>query len=297
MLNETKKLRKFLREYFFFSTTERKGIIWLLCILILLISLPLFFDVVFPKQLFDINIYDIKSTVESQKTFTSFHKDEINNTPFNFDPNSCSDENFSQLGFSKFNIKMIRNYLSKGGKFKKSDDLKKIYGVNSGLYQKLEPFIVIRLNQNYSHQFSDSTKNKKVVTKKLVEINSADSIELVGLYRIGPATAAKIIDYRNKLGGFIKLEQLNEIWGFNEDLLYDLTGKIYVDASKAKIFNINAVTSDELKTHPYFKYKISNAIINYRKQHGSYSRIEDLKNIVIINDSIYKRISPYLKLN
>lgn len=296
MPNETKKIKKLLKEYFIFSTGERKGIIWLLAILITLISLPFFYGVIFPKQTFDIKISELKSLDENQKTFVSYH-DETENKLFNFDPNLISDEEFLLLGFSKFNIKTIRNYLSKGGKFRKPEDVKKIFGVKPELYQKLEPFIAINSIQNNYHSFSDSTKNKKVITKKVVEINSADSVELVGLYRIGPATSARIIDYRNKLGGFLKLEQLTEIWGFDEDILYDLNEKISVDASKAKIYNVNSVTADELKTHPYFKYKLSNAIVNYRKQHGNFLKMEDLKNIVLVNDSVYKRITLYLKLN
>jgi len=297
MPNETKKLKKLLKEYFVFSTGERKGIIWLLTILVLLISLPYFYGVMLPKQPLEIKITDLKSYDDAQKTLVSYHH-ETENKLFNFDPNIISDDEFSQLGFSKFNIKTIRNYLSKGGKFRKAEDVKKIFGVKPELFQKLEPFIVIKSAQNNNHSFSDSTKTqKKYITKKVVEINSADSIELVGLYRIGPATASRIIDYRNKLGGFLKLEQLTEIWGFDEDVLYDLNGKVTVDASKAIIHNVNTVSADELKTHPYFKYKLSNAIVNYRKQHGNFLKMDDLKNIVLINDSIYKRITLYLKLN
>lgn len=297
MPNETKKLKKLLKEYFVFSTGERKGIIWLLTILVLLISLPFFYSVMLPKQPLEIKITDLKSYDDAQKTLVSYHL-ETENKLFNFDPNIISDDEFSQLGFSKFNIKTIRNFLSKGGKFRKPEDVKKIFGVKLELFQKLEPFIVINPSQNNNHSFSDSTKTqKKYTTKKVVEINSADSIELVGLYRIGPATASRIIDYRNKLGGFLKLEQLTEIWGFDEDVLYDLNGKVMVDASKAIIHNVNTVSADELKTHPYFKYKLSNAIVNYRKQHGNFLKMDDLKNIVLINDSIYKRITLYLKLN
>ncbi len=297
MPNETKKLKKLLKEYFVFSTGERKGIIWLLTILVLLISLPFFYSVMLPKQPLEIKITDLKSYDDAQKTLVSYHL-ETENKLFNFDPNIISDDEFSQLGFSKFNIKTIRNFLSKGGKFRKPEDVKKIFGVKPELFQKLEPFIVINPSQNNNHSFSDSTKTqKKYTTKKVVEINSADSIELVGLYRIGPATASRIIDYRNKLGGFLKLEQLTEIWGFDEDVLYDLNGKVTVDASKAIIHNVNTVSADELKTHPYFKYKLSNAIVNYRKQHGNFLKMDDLKNIVLINDSIYKRITLYLKLN
>lgn len=297
MPNETKKLKKLLKEYFVFSTGERKGIIWLLTILVLLISLPFFYSVMLPKQPLEIKITDLKSYDDAQKTLVSYHL-ETENKLFNFDPNIISDDEFSQLGFSKFNIKTIRNFLSKGGKFRKPEDVKKIFGVKPELFQKLEPFIVIKSAENNNHSFSDSTKTqKKYTTKKVVEINSADSIELVGLYRIGPATASRIIDYRNKLGGFLKLEQLTEIWGFDEDVLYDLNGKVMVDASKAIIHNVNTVSADELKTHPYFKYKLSNAIVNYRKQHGNFLKMDDLKNIVLINDSIYKRITLYLKLN
>lgn len=297
MPNETKKLKKLLKEYFVFSTGERKGIIWLLTILVLLISLPFFYGVMLPKQPLEIKITDLKSYDDAQKTLVSYHH-ETENKLFNFDPNIISDDKFSQLGFSKFNIKTIRNYLSKGGKFRKPEDVKKIFGVKPELFQKIEPFIVFNTSQNNNHSFSDSTKTqKKFITKKVVEINSADSVELVGLYRIGPATASRIIDYRNKLGGFLKLEQLTEIWGFDEDVLYDLNGKVTVDASKAIIYNINKVSADELKTHPYFKYKLSNAIVNYRKQHGNFVKMDDLKNIVLINDSIYKRITLYLKLN
>ena len=297
MPNETKKLKKLLKEYFVFSTGERKGIIWLLTILVLLISLPFFYGVMLPMQPLEIKITDLKSYDDAQKTLVSYHL-ETENKLFNFDPNIISDDEFSKLGFSKFNIKTIRNFLSKGGKFRKPEDVKKIFGVKLELFQKLEPFIVIKSAENNNHSFSDSTKTqKKYTTKKVVEINSADSIELVGLYRIGPATASRIIDYRNKLGGFLKLEQLTEIWGFDEDVLYDLNGKVTVDASKAIIHNVNTVSADELKTHPYFKYKLSNAIVNYRKQHGNFLKMDDLKNIVLINDSIYKRITLYLKLN
>ncbi|MDP1727688.1 MAG: helix-hairpin-helix domain-containing protein [Bacteroidota bacterium] len=131
--------------------------------------------------------------------------------------------------------------------------------------------------------------------KKLeaLELNGADSISLVKLYKIGPVLASKIVSYRNKLGGFISLNQLTEIWGFDTDLLYDLEGKIFVDPKKIKIFNLNTVSFEELKQHPYFKINLSQAIINYRKQHGNYHSMNELKKIKLVNDSIIIRISPY----
>ena len=129
-----------------------------------------------------------------------------------------------------------------------------------------------------------------------VELNVADSITIVSLYRIGPSLTHRIIEYRDKLGGFISLDQLIEIWGFDEDILYDLNGKIKVDPKKAKLFNLNEVRLEALKTHPYFKYKLSNAIINYRLAHGDFQQLSDLRKIELINDSIYQKIIKYLFL-
>jgi DNA uptake protein ComE-like DNA-binding protein len=116
---------------------------------------------------------------------------------------------------------------------------------------------------------------------------------LVKLYRIGPTLAHKILEYRNKLGGFLTLNQLTEIWGFDEDILFDLQGKIYVDAAKAKRINLNTITEEELKFHPYFKFKVARVIVNYRNQHGKYKSFNELLNIKIINDSILNKIKVY----
>lgn len=148
-----------------------------------------------------------------------------------------------------------------------------------------------KLDSNkYQKQFID--KNKKIASYPL-DINTADSISLVKLYRIGPALASRIIRKRNSLGGFLNLHQLTEVFGFDEDFLFDLKDKIYVDATKVKKINLNTVGEDQLKTHPYFKFKISRVIVNYRNQHGAFKNFDELKNIKIINDSIINRIRPY----
>jgi DNA uptake protein ComE-like DNA-binding protein len=148
--------------------------------------------------------------------------------------------------------------------------------------------------QTFKKFAADSIKQKK--PKPLLNINTADSVQLVALYRIGPVMASKIIQYRDKLGGFHNLNQLTEIWGFDADILYDLEGKIYVNPNNIKLLNLNTVEFDELKQHPYFKFKLSQAIVNYRKQHGNYQNITDLKQIKFVTDSIINLIKPYVIL-
>lgn len=153
-------------------------------------------------------------------------------------------------------------------------------------------------NRNRFTSFTDSVYlTKKFLIKYPIDINSADSITLVALPKIGPFLAGRIIDYRTKLGGFHSLDQLTEIWSFKEDYLYDLSGKIWVDLGKLNHLKINELTFDELKIHPYFKYSLSRAIVSNRTHHGKFNNIQDLKRIKMVNDSIIELISPYLRFD
>jgi competence ComEA-like helix-hairpin-helix protein len=140
---------------------------------------------------------------------------------------------------------------------------------------------------------------KKLAQKKIsqVEINTADSATLVSLPGIGPTLASRIIKYREGLGGFLSLEQLPEVYGFKEDLLFDLKERLVINPIPNAGFDINEVDYKTLSAHPYFKYSLSKAILNYRKQHGDFISLEELKKIKIINDSIYNRISIYLRIS
>lgn len=161
--------------------------------------------------------------------------------------------------------------------------------------QKNKNILFTQNNKQTFKKFAvDSNKQKQ--PRAPLNINTADSIQLNALYRIGPVMASKIIQYRNKLGGYHSLNQLTEIWGFDADILYDLDGKIYVNSNDIKQFNLNTASFDDLKNHPYFKFKLSQAIVNYRKQHGPYQNLSDLKQIKFVTDSMISLIKPYVIL-
>jgi DNA uptake protein ComE-like DNA-binding protein len=293
MKNSKHRLEKFIKMYFYFSPSERKGIILLSGILVLIIFAPSLYRYFKPKN-------DLKITINQLAELDSLNKnvgfsvsENITEEPFVFDPNNATENELMQLGFSKNNIATLKNYLSKGGKIKSIEGLKKIYGIDTSLVNKLSSFIQIENSFQSKKSFADSAKVAKKKTVEPLELNAADSASLVKLYRIGPKLASKIIVYRKQLGGFLNLNQLTEIWGFDEDILYDLQGKIYVDANKSKRINLNTVTENELKTHPYFKYKLARILVNYRNQHGKYTNFNDLLKIKVINDSILNLIKIY----
>ncbi len=298
-----RKIEKIVKTYFYFNSSERKSIIGLITLIILCIAIPQLYFKLFPLKKVDIQITELieQETNSFNANQTSETNEETSSSIINstnkFDPNTASDEDLASLGFSSKNIRTIRNYIAKGGKFKIAEDLKKLYGIDKNIIESIIPLVEIRNEnkpyQNSSLKFDSLNKNKSKKVFEVLEINEADSESLVKLYRIGPSLASKIINYRSKLGGFLYLNQLTEIWGFDEDILYDLHGKIKVDASKAERLNLNNVYLGTLKQHPYYKFKLSQAIINYRLQHGNFKSMSDLKNIRIVNDSIFKLISMY----
>jgi DNA uptake protein ComE-like DNA-binding protein len=283
-----KRIDPLVRSYFIFSKTERKGVVILLCLMVLLAFFPMVYRQVFPAVLPQIELRELRSLSYDTESVTA------GSEPFTFDPNTATSTDLQQLGLSEKQAGIILNYREKGGKFRKPEDIARMYGIPAALSERLIPYVKIPHGNRASAFPTDTVRRKK--PQGVVELNTADSEEIVALYRVGPALAHRIIEQRQKLGGFLSLDQLKELWGFDEDILYDLKGKIRVDASKAVIHDLNTVTLDELRAHPYFKYKLSSAIINYRMQHGKFTSLSDLKKIELMNDSIYGRVTRYLRV-
>ncbi|MBS1521274.1 MAG: helix-hairpin-helix domain-containing protein [Bacteroidetes bacterium] len=155
------------------------------------------------------------------------------------------------------------------------------------------------LNQARKSQGDDDKTNAVPVYKKaadgvVIELNSADSAKLTELKGIGPSFARRIVNYRNRLGGFISKEQLKELFGMDDDRYAEIQAQVSVDPSHIQKIHINKVDFDGLKYFPYLTFKQMNAIVQFREQHGDYASLSDMRNIVILNDEILRKIEPYI---
>ena len=161
---------------------------------------------------------------------------------FDFDPNTVSVADLVRLGFSEKQAAAIDNYRSKGGRFRRKSDFARSFVVSDSIFRRLEPYIRI----------------------PLVDINAADSAEFDGLPGIGPYFAAKMVEYRERLGGYSFPEQLMDIYNFGEERYEAL--KDLVCCTEPEAFGLWTLPAEELRRHPYIRnWQTANAIVLYRE--------------------------------
>jgi competence protein ComEA len=296
-------MRIWLNKHFGFSKGEFNGLLFLIIIILLLKSATMVYSYFKPADVADQNLLNSieKITISDEKN-QYYVKDDIEDATektaiklFKFDPNKIDLQTWKSFGLSEKQAQSIINYRSKGGKFYKVEDLQKMYTISPAIYKKLLPFVEIENQNNYSKTYIPYEK-KEYVKKALVivEINQADSAQLDQIKGIGPAFATRILKYRERLGGFYKKEQLMEVYGL-DSLKYDeIKNQISINPAALKTININTADFNALKGSPYLSYKQINAIIQYRKQHGSYSSANDLKKILILTPQVIEKIAPYI---
>lgn len=316
-------MKNFIRDYLTYHKREKKGIIILLAIIIALLLYLNYSYLLFPpSEKLDFTAYEqrIKSFTDSlkqqtdslnkesyqKKKYTSYSKEEkaagINGERFYFNPNNLPDKDWKRLGFSEKQIHMLDNYQAKGGKYKTKADVKKMYCINAEMYASLEKYIAIpeKKADTISHNYfkRDTLKTAIKIPKAEfvpVELNTADSLSLIKIRGIKGFYAKKILEHRAELGGYVRKEQLMEIWKFDQEKYDDMENKVSVDASKIKMIHINTCSAKELK-HPYLTWNMVNGTINYRTKHGKFVTIEDIKKTDLVDDETYRKIAPYLTL-
>ena len=171
-----------------------------------------------------------------------------------------------------------------------------MYTISPERYAKLLPFVQIKASA--AGNFPDhSVYEKKPFLKKvlpIIDINTADSAQLDLIKGVGGAFATRILKYRERLGGFHHQTQLMEVYGLDSVRYEEIKTQISINPGALKIININTAQFNDLKGSPYLSYKQIKAIIQYRKQHGNYSGLADLKKVLILNQAVIDKIRPYI---
>jgi len=324
------KWGEFIKDYLTFSRKERIGILTVASVILFTLFLPdilskttrnrpVMMDTAWMAAVKRLEIKVQDSSVDHyqkndnenayayqyDKRKSSYNEDDIiKGELFYFDPNTITGSEWKRLGLRDKTIKTIENYLSKGGHFYKPGDLQKIYGLHDDEYERLKSYIKIESNTpKTNNDFVSSRPKDEIQSAKtyaarysIIDVNIADTTAFISLPGIGSKLASRIITFREKLGGFYTVEQIGETYGLPDSTFQKIKQYLKLDNPSVKKININSATVDEMKAHPYIKYSLANPIVAYRNEHGSFSKIEDIKKVMVITDEIYKKIAPYLIL-
>jgi competence protein ComEA len=295
-------VRKLLNTYLSISKREFNGLLALVIVIIAIAAVPTIYEHIVGKlstedSVLPINIpADIarSARVSANKKYRQHRSEEL----FEFDPNTISQSDWQRLGLSERQSAAIINYRTKGGKFRKPEDLQKMYTISQRVYQRILPYVKISPETTkHSSEVLQTLSQRPAYVKKslnIIEINGADSVALLEIRGIGPAFASRIIKYRQRIGGFCQKEQLMEVYGLDSFKFTEIKEQVSLDLAAIRKIDINNAQLEDFKGHPYIRYKQANAIIQYRKQHGAYAGIADLSKVLILDPETITRIAPYL---
>lgn len=311
-------MKGFLRAYFSFSKSETRSIIAIL--IVLLISF--FFRIIVKNWPYPVHhpdpvllqeIIDLVNNLEKEEfsgIAAKSYSPEISSQVIknhnsakadkfllkNFDPNIAETDDLISIGLSREIALNITKYRNAGGRFKKQEDIKKIYGMNDSVYSIIKDYIVINESTIKSFSFPRMEKQKLNISDHdiLLNLNLADSSELKQLKNIGPVFASRIIKYRELLGGFYSHDQLNEVIGMDSVKFRSLLKHTFIDTLLIKKININTVNETTLKTHPYIRSYYAKSLMYYREVNGQIRRLEELTENNVLTTELYEKCKWYL---
>ena len=221
---------------------------------------------------------------------------------FAFDPNTADSTTLLRLGLRPNIVRNIYKYRAKGGIFRKKEDFARLYGLTVKEYRELEPYIYISpdylpastLVQSHEEVLrgSDSLRYPvKIVEGETVDLAMSDTTMLKTVPGVGSYYARRIVEYGRRLGGYVSVDQLDEI----ED--FPMESKIFFTVEKAEPqkMNINHLSLNDLKRHPYINFYQARAIIDYRRHHGIITSLDDLRLCSDFTSSDLERLRPYVE--
>lgn len=218
-----------------------------------------------------------------------------------FDPNTADSSTLVHLGFKPWQAKNMLKYRAKGGKYRKPDDLKRLYGMTDSMYQALTPYIHIAREEVDSLVDSvrmDSLPQWQKENKDtIINLRTADTTELKMLYGIGSYRARQIVRYREQLGGFVRVEQVLEAKGMDGVNADTLLQHLYMDSVIVEQIPINQVGVQRLARHPYLRFEQAKAIYELRRKYINLDSIQQLHSISEFSAENIEKLTPYLNFD
>lgn len=229
-----------------------------------------------------------------------------------FDPNTADSSTLVHLGLKPWQARNMLKYRAKGGRYRKAEDMKKLYGMTDSLYTVLEPYIQITVDTTKANEAQpDSVQQDSIPlyisTKRdtILNLRTADTTELKMIRGIGSYTAREIVRYRTRLGGYTHTRQLLDIKAVNRaialrmehDSTYttdSLLCHFYIDSIVVNTLSVNHLRTEQLQRHPYLSFTQAKAIYELRRRRIHIDSPEQLQSLDCFTPEELERVLPYL---
>lgn len=228
-----------------------------------------------------------------------------------FDPNTADSSTLVHLGLKKWQVSNMLKYRAKGGRYRKAEDMKKLYGMTDSMYQALLPYI--QIDTVAIKQYRDSVRKSQMDSVRtdslpryispkrdtILNLRTADTTELKKIRGIGSYRARQIVRYRKELGGFVNTEQLREIKAL-QPLLTDslqadsLLSHFWIDSIIIVPLQVNSCRAETLERHPYLSFEQAKAVYELRRKKIRLESIEQLRRLDCFTEEELRRVEPYL---
>lgn len=203
------------------------------------------------------------------------------------DLNQATYDQLLAFGLSGFQASNLVKYREKGGVFRQESDLLKIYGIDSLFFMKVREHV--RISPSLAVSFPEAAKSPPVL-----ELNSADTTTLKALPGIGSVFAARIVKYRNLLGGFYTPAQLLEVYHFQQQTYEQIKDRLAVDTSQLQQIRVNFCDYAELLRHPYLQKEQVQQLIDTREAQGPFKSLGEVQALESFDSISFAKVRPYL---
>ena len=293
------------KDFFYYTKSERRVILLLLAIALLLLGIWAVMEYLRPVEVpvtlsESEEIDSFLANLEEQEKIRKSHtpKNEISVVLQPFDPNTADSVLLRQLGLPVYIVRNILKYRAKGGVFRSPESFSRIYGLKEEVYQKLKPYITIAPLVSVSHVRTDTFRQLKdtipYIPKyeegTIADLNKADTSILKRIPGIGSTLARMIVVYRQRLGGFYDVSQLQEV----PHVGVELNKWFVVTPAGLHKIQVNSASLDKLRSHPYMDFYKAKAIMEYRRKRGKIKGLSQLSMFEEFTEKDLKRLSPYL---
>lgn len=219
----------------------------------------------------------------SKKTFKKPTK------PFN--PNELSVEDWMQFGLSEKQASIVLKFTKRG--IHSNEELQKIKFIPKQTFENIKDFT------QYPTLDEETTKKQAVQgasSPTIVNANEASEEELMKIKGLGPFYARQILKYQQQLGGFVRKEQILEVWKMTPEIYAQIQAQLSCETSTIRKLSINQASAEELQAHPYLNWNQANSIVKMRMQKGGFKSIEEIRESIIIDEETFEKVRPYLSL-